>query len=112
MRIVSFAAAALLLLSGGAAPAAGPEKPARGKTHTVTMEGMRFHPDDLTVAPGETITWVNEDLVPHSATSETAGFDSKEVEAGKSWSVTVSKTGDFPYVCTLHRKMTAVLHVR
>ena len=48
------------------------------------MEGMRFHPDDLTVAPGETITWVNEDLVPHTATSKAAGFDSKEVEAGKS----------------------------
>jgi plastocyanin len=112
MRIVSFAAAVLLILSGGVVPGAGPEKPANAKTHTVTMEGMRFHPDDLTVAPGETITWVNEDLVPHTATSKAAGFDSKEVEAGKSWSVKVSKKGDFPYVCTLHRKMTAVLHVR
>ena len=36
----------------------------KAKTHTVTIEGMRFQPEVLTVARGDTIVWVNKDLVP------------------------------------------------
>ena len=38
--------------------------------HTVTIEGMRFQPEMLTVERGDTIVWVNKDLVPHTATSK------------------------------------------
>lgn len=85
---------------------------AEHKTRTVTMKGMRFEPDDLTVAVGDTIVWVNEDLVPLTATSESGGFDSKAIEAGKSWRYTVSEKGDFACVCTFHLNMKAVLHVK
>jgi plastocyanin len=82
------------------------------KTHTVTMENMRFQPESLTVAPGDTVVWVNKDLVPHTATSKAGGFDSQVIEAEKSWRFTVQKKGDFAYVCTLHPTMTAMLRVR
>src|SRR5947209_19011931 len=108
MRIAAASAALGLVLCIGAGPADDQIKPG---THKVSMESMRFHPDDLTVAVGETVVWVNEDLVPHSATSAAGGFDSKEIEAGKSWKHKFSRKGDFPYVCTLHRKMKGVLHV-
>ncbi|MEO8432050.1 MAG: cupredoxin family copper-binding protein [Acidobacteriota bacterium] len=108
MRFALLVAVVSLIFATGIGPAVDQAKP---KTHTVTMEGMRFHPDELTVAPGDTIVWVNEDLVPHTATSQAAGFDSRQIEAGKSWSFKASKKGDFPYVCTLHRKMKATLHV-
>jgi plastocyanin len=50
----------------------------RPTTHTVTIEGIQFRPQTLTVAAGDTIVWVNKDLVAHTATSATAGiFDSK-----------------------------------
>lgn len=109
MRIATLSAALGLVLCVGAGPADDQAKPS---THTVKMEGMRFHPDELTVAVGETIVWVNEDLVPHTATSRAGRFDSNEIEAGKSWRHTFSRRGDFPYVCTLHRKMKGILHVR
>jgi plastocyanin len=82
------------------------------KTHTVTMENMRFQPESLTVAPGDTIVWVNNDLVPHTATSKAGGFDSQVIQPETSWRVTVRKKGDFSYVCTLHPTMTAMLRVR
>lgn len=82
------------------------------KTHTVTMESMRFQPGDLTVTRGDTIVWVNKDLVPHTATSKSGGFDSQLVAADKSWRFTVQKKGDFAYVCTFHPTMTAVLRVK
>ena len=49
------------------------------KTHTVTIEGMRFQPEMLTVERGDTIVWVNKDIVPHTATSTSGGFDSKDI---------------------------------
>ena len=82
------------------------------KTHTVTMENMRFQPESLTVAPGDTVVWVNKDLVPHTATSRAGEFDSQVIQAEKSWRFTVRKKGDFAYVCTLHPTMTATLRVK
>ena len=81
------------------------------KTHTVTIEGMRFQPEMLTVERGDTIVWVNKDLVPHTATSKVGNFDSKLIEAGKSWKYTVRKKGDFAYICTFHPTMKAMLQV-
>jgi len=86
--------------------------PPQPQTHTVTIEGLRFQPDVLTVAPGDTIVWVNKDLVPHTATSKTGGFDSKGIEADESWSYTIRKTGDCAYICTFHPTMKAMLRVK
>ena len=81
------------------------------KTHTVTIESMRFQPEMLTVAPGDTVVWVNKDLVPHTATSEAGGFDSKTIQADKSWRHTVRTKGDIAYLCTFHPTMKATLRV-
>ena len=81
------------------------------KTHTVTIEGMRFRPEMLTVERGDTIVWVNKDLVPHTATSKAGNFDSKLIEADKSWNYTVRTKGDFAYICTFHPTMKAMLRV-
>jgi plastocyanin len=82
------------------------------KTHTVTMENMRFQPQSLTVAAGDTVVWVNKDLVPHTATSKHGGFDSQVIPPEKSWRLTVRNKGEFGYVCTFHPTMTATLRVR
>ena len=82
------------------------------KTHTVTIEGMRFQPESLTVTAGDIVVWVNKDLVPHTATSKGRGFDSQVIQTEKSWKLTARKKGDFAYVCTLHPTMTAMLRVR
>ena len=87
------------------------ERP-KPKTHTVTMENMRFQPETLTVARGDTIVWINKDLVPHTATSKAGRFDSQLVQAEKSWRFTARKKGEFAYICTFHPTMTAMLRVR
>jgi plastocyanin len=83
----------------------------KSKIHTVTMENMRFQPESVTVAPGDTVVWINRDLVPHTATSKAGGFDSQIIQAEEAWRVTVWKKGNFPYVCSFHPAMTAVLRV-
>ena len=84
----------------------------RPRTHTVTIAEMRFTPETLAVASGDLIVWVNKDIVPHTATSRDAGFDSKTIEPGASWTARVRKAGKFAYVCTLHPTMKATLQVK
>jgi plastocyanin len=109
MRGAILAVAAIVTVSVVGLTAEPQRKP---KTHTVTMENMRFQPSNLTVTRGDTIVWVNKDLVPHTATSKTGGFDSQVVAADRSWRFTVQKKGDFAYVCTFHPTMTAMLRVK
>ena len=108
MRI-AIASAALVLMSCAMGLAAEPAKP---KTHTVTIEGMRFQPEVLAVAPGDTIVWVNKDLVPHSATADAGSFDSEFIGAGASWRYTIRNKGEFAYFCTFHPTMKARLQVK
>ena len=78
----------------------------------MTIQGLRFQPEVLTVAPGDTIVWINKDLVPHTATSKTGGFDWKDIQPSKSWKLTIRKTGDFAYICAFHPAMKATLRVK
>lgn len=87
------------------------ERPS-ARTHTVRMEGMVFVPESLAVTAGDTIVWINRDLVQHTATSTTPGFDSKIVDVRKSWRYTADRKGVFDYVCSLHPQMVAKLHVQ
>jgi plastocyanin len=80
-------------------------------THTVTIEGLRFQPEVLTVNAGDTVVWVNKDLFVHTATSKGV-FDSRDLASGASWSYTPGEAGAFAYVCTYHPTMKATLVVR
>ena len=72
---------------------------------------MRFQPESLTVKAGDTVVWVNRDLVAHTATSKDAGFDSQSLDPGKSWQHQITTAGEFSYVCTFHPTMRARLRV-
>ncbi len=109
MRLDTFVSAVCLTLCTIGVAAVDRPKP---KTHRVTIEGMKFQPGVLTVDSGDTVVWVNQDLVPHTATSSEAGiFDSKLIAPDKSWKLTVRKKGDFAYICTYHPTMKATLRV-
>lgn len=85
----------------------------KAAVHNVEIEGMQFSPAVLEVHVGDTIIWSNKDPFPHTATSEIkGGFDSGEIKPGRKWKLTVTKRGEFPYVCTLHRTMKGQLVVK
>jgi plastocyanin len=109
-QIACCAAAALALVLWGAVPgaAAGPQKPAR---HTVTIDASRFEPQVLTVEVGDTVVWMNKDVVVHTATSRAGGFNSGDIAPGHSWSYTTRQAGEFPYICRIHPAMKATLRV-
>jgi plastocyanin len=109
MRIALLGAALVLILNGmdvGAGERAKPKK-----TYTVTMEGMKFQPEALTVVSGDTVIWVNKDLVAHTATAPDGTFDSKLIAPDESWKLTVRTPGNVPYGCTYHPTMKGTLEV-
>ena len=55
--------------------------------------------------------WVNEDLVPHTATASNAAFDSGAIPAGGSWRHTVTEAGRLQYSCAFHPTMTGALRI-
>ena len=85
---------------------------ARAVTHTVTIEGTRLQPSTFTVNAGDTVVWINKDPFPHTATTLTGPFDSKEIGPEGTWSYVPTKKGTFAYVCRLHPTMKATLQVR
>ena len=111
-RTAAIAATLCVLTAGAAAFRFDAEAAARKPvTHTVTVDSARFFPSDLTVKVGDSVVWVNEDILAHTATTLKPGFDSKMIQPGKSWRYTVKKKGEFAYTCSFH-PMNAILRVK
>src|SRR5262252_4037418 len=85
---------------------------AAGKTHKVTIEGMKFSPERLEVAAGDTVVWTNKDVVPHTVTASQAKVESGEIAPNKSWRFIAKKKGEMPYICRIHPTMKATLVVK
>ncbi|MCM2311618.1 MAG: plastocyanin/azurin family copper-binding protein [Steroidobacteraceae bacterium] len=71
---------------------------------------MQFSPEVVTVTRGDTVVWVNRDMVPHTATTADA-FDSRIIAPGTSWTYVARTAGRYDYACTLHPTMRATLRV-
>ncbi len=109
-RTFAFFAAVLALLCWSMGPAAAADAP-KAVAHTVAIDGTNFQPAMLAVKVGDSVTWVNEDPNPHTATSIAGGFGSHEIAPGRSWKYTATKKGEFAHVCTFHPTMKATLKV-
>ena len=88
------------------------QPPAKGAVHTVVIENMQYNPPQLRVHRGDRIVWVNKDLFPHTVTAAAHAYDSGSIAANASWSYVASKAGEYPYGCTFHPTMKAILEVQ
>ena len=80
---------------------------AKGKSVTVTMKDIQFHPATVTIAKGGTVKWVNDEAVGHDVTSQGGPGSFKSGAAGglsqgSTFSHTFTKAGTYKYVCTVH----------
>ncbi len=73
----------------------------------VVMADLRFSPTELRIPAGTTVVWSNQDVAPHTVTSDAA--DSGLIDPGGSFSMTVEER--FSYACTLHPSMTGSVEV-
>jgi len=69
----------------------------------VRIVDFSFQPTVFTVTPGTTVTWINEDSAPHTATGES--IESGRLDQGESASATFNSPGEYAYVCVYHPAM-------
>lgn len=77
--------------------------PARAETITVTIENLVFSPTDIEARVGDTVLWVNEDILAHTATAK--GDWDVMIQPKKSASLVLKKAGRFDYFCRFHPNM-------
>jgi len=75
-------------------------------TVTVSIDKVMFRELSVSAHVGDTIEWINKDVVDHTATAKGGAFK-VEVPAGKKARVVLKKAGTFDYYCEYHPNMTA-----
>ena len=90
------------------APRAGEEPPRRV---VIEIRAFKFAPPAVRLRPGDTVVWVNRDLVPHTATAADRSWDSGLIKAGGRWSMTVTARTARAYFCRYHPAMKARLRI-
>ncbi|MGC1632290.1 MAG: plastocyanin/azurin family copper-binding protein, partial [Gelidibacter sp.] len=72
--------------------------------HTVIIKGMAFDPAELHAHMGDTVVWINKDLVPHNITDFPKDrWTSGTLALNGSWEKGMSNTLD--YYCSIHPTM-------
>ena len=76
----------------------------------VKIGNFTFGPQELKVKSGTTVTWTNEDDIPHTVVSPNI-FRSKALDSDDKFSFTFTTPGTYKYFCSLHPHMTGTIVV-
>jgi hypothetical protein len=125
---LAFVTAAILVSGCGSSSPASPVTPTPTPTPTpggsptpVTISMPRgatlltttaYVPNPATVSVGATVTWVNNDVDPHTSTSSTNVWGSPTIQPGGSFSFTFQSAGSYPYICLIHPNMVGTVVVQ
>lgn len=124
--VVALLGMALIVASGVAFIAHdAPDSTAKAQPQTgapaggdkVLISDFLYKPEQLTVAVGTKVKFINKDSAPHTATSgqsPTADgvFDTGNLKKGDSKAVKLTKAGTFAYYCAIHPFMKATVTVK
>jgi plastocyanin len=78
--------------------------PAHSETIKVTIDKLVFSPVAINAKVGDTIEWVNKDVLAHTATVR--GDWDVTIAANTSASIVLKKAGVVEYYCRFHPNMT------
>ena len=102
----------ILFISGEAVSMPAWNMASLPRQHVVEIQAFSFQPKRTVVSPGDTIVWVNRNIVPHNVTSNGGTWKSQPLEEGQSWEVVVENSGGYSYSCEFHPHMTGELATR
>jgi plastocyanin len=78
----------------------------------ITIKDFQYELPD-SVAPGATVTVINEDAAPHTVTAENDGGFDAIAAGGETVTFTApEEPGEYPIICTYHPQMSATLVVQ
>ena len=79
----------------------------------VVIKDFKFIPQEITIKRGQSITWENQEKRQyHNAWFEALGEEEPDyIFPDETYDREFKKTGNFPYRCGPHPKMTGTVHV-
>ncbi len=81
------------------------------KSYTVEIKQMAFTPAEITVNKGDTITFINNDILAHNVTEQSSKlWASPELAPKQSWKMEAKASAD--YYCTIHPTMKGKIIVK
>ena len=80
-------------------------------TYTVVIEQLKFGPVPQKLHKGDSIIWVNRDILRHSATAADHSFDA-DLLPGARVRTLLARSGRIAFVCRYHPGMRGVLEVQ
>jgi plastocyanin len=83
---------------------------AQGANIQISMENLEIAPAEASAKVGDTIEWVNKDVLAHTATARNGDFDVM-LPPKKTTTFVLKKAGTIDYYCRFHPNMKAVLNV-
>ena len=83
---------------------------AAAKADTIIIQDMKFNPAALTAHKGDTVVFINKDLVSHDVTDVKKEFYSDTIRAGNTWKWAAKKNLD--YICSIHPVMKGKIIVK
>jgi plastocyanin len=84
--------------------------PAHAATIQITIENMEFAPAEASAKVGDTIEWINRDVLVHTATARNGDFD-VTTPAKRTVTSVLQEAGAVEYYCRYHPNMKAVLTI-
>jgi plastocyanin len=84
--------------------------PAHAATIQITIDNLVFAPAEISAKVGDTIEWINKDVLAHTATARNGDFD-VNMPAKKTVTSALRKAGTVEYYCRFHPNMKAVLTI-
>lgn len=78
----------------------------------VKIGNSTFMPETLNVVVGTTVTWTNQDNIPHRLVSTNGLFKSKVRDTNEQFAFTFDKPGTYSYYCSIHPQMTGKVGVQ
>ena len=84
--------------------------PAHAATIQIVMENLVISPAAASAKVGDTIEWVNKDVLAHTATARNGDFDVM-MPAKQTVTSLLKKAGTVDYYCRFHPNMKATLKI-
>ncbi len=75
----------------------------------IDLIALTMRPAVQAVQVGDTVTWTNRDIVPHTVTAHNGAFDSKLLAAQASWTHVLTRADLGGYHCRYHPNMKGTL---
>jgi len=104
-RMTIFIMVGSLVLWAAAVAAGSGTGKAPKAAEQVKIGNFSFNPATLTVKVGATVTWINEDDVPHTVVSTTKKFSSRVLDTDDKYAQAFANPGTYEYYCSVHPHM-------